>query len=260
MAKKRKAEEKDNGGSWLASYADMVTIMFALFVLLYALSEVNEELLVSFALAFSGAGSPAVLDFGGDGINDLLGHGIIDMPAMDMSLFQITPDAGGPGYGQGGPSVYEIVGEALRTYFGETAFGDATLADVINVEIDEDTGVLISFFGGMLFDSGRSDLRPDTLPVLATVALEIAAFPELNIAIEGHTDNVPINTAQYSNNWWLSNARATSVLQYFYYGNFNIHPARLSAQGFGEYRPIASNLTEEGRQLNRRVEIRLFQP
>lgn len=257
MAKKKKGPEEKPPNLWLASMADLFTILFAMFVMLFALSDTDEELWAEFVMAWQGSQAVSILDFGGEGISDLLGHGVLDMPAIDMSLFQMTPGGLGPaGQGLGGPSAYDIMAERLQTYFGETAF-----AETIEVEVlEDDAGILISFFDGMLFDSGSSFIRPETFPLLQAVAQEIANFPELNIVIEGHTDNVPISTAAYTNNWWLSTARASRILDYFYNGPYNIDPRRLRSHGLGEYSPIADNLTEAGRQQNRRVEIRLYQP
>lgn len=254
MAKKQKKQDEKLASTWLNSYADLVTILFAMFVMLFALSDVSEEALAEFAMAWTGQGAPSVLDFGGDSIHDLLGNGIMYMPMLVTVAFE-APVGQQDGQNGAGESTYEVVAEVLRTYFGETAF-----AETIDVVSDPDTGVVISFYDGMLFPSGSSFLQPDTIPLLEVVGNEIANFPELHITIEGHTDNVPIGTAPYPNNWWLSNARANRVLDFFYTGPFNIEPHRLLAVGRGEYSPIADNYTEAGRSLNRRVEIRLFEP
>ena len=113
-------------------------------------------------------------------------------------------------------------------------------------------GLVISLSGNVLFDSGQADLRPDGLPILDEVAWRLASLKN-ELRIEGHTDNIPITTPLYSSNWELSAARATTVARYL--AEHGLAPKRLSAAGYGEYRPVASNDTREGRSQNRRVDI-----
>lgn len=116
-------------------------------------------------------------------------------------------------------------------------------------------GLVITFVADVLFDSGKAKIKTTayaTLDKVATVLKENA--PEYNIGIEGHTDNVPIRFSGWKSNWELSTARSLSVLHYLV-DDEGIAPSRVSAIGYGEYRPVASNDSAEGRQLNRRVEI-----
>ena len=116
-------------------------------------------------------------------------------------------------------------------------------------------GLVITVVGDVLFDSGKAKIRPQSFPILDKVATVLKEnVPELNVGIEGHTDNAPIRFSGWKSNWELSTARALSVLHYLVEEK-NISPERASAIGYGEYRPVASNSTKEGRQLNRRVEI-----
>jgi len=116
-------------------------------------------------------------------------------------------------------------------------------------------GLVITFVADVLFDSGKAKLKPDSFAVLDKVSRVLSEnVPENNIGIEGHTDNVPIKFSGWKSNWELSTARALSVLHYLV-DNKGIVPERIQAIGFGEYRPVASNDTKEGRNLNRRVEI-----
>jgi chemotaxis protein MotB len=115
-------------------------------------------------------------------------------------------------------------------------------------------GLVITFVAEVLFDPGKAKLRKESLPILDKVAKILKEeVPEHNIGIEGHTDNQPIRYSGWKSNWELSCHRALSVLHYLI--SKGIDPRRLRATGYGEYRPVASNETEEGRQLNRRVEI-----
>ena len=118
----------------------------------------------------------------------------------------------------------------------------------------EERGLVITVLAEVLFDSGKAKLRKESFPILDKVAKILKEeLRNHNIGIEGHTDNQPIKYSGWKSNWELSAHRALSVLHYL--EEKGINPARLSAIGYGEYRPVASNDTPEGRQLNRRVEI-----
>ena len=119
-------------------------------------------------------------------------------------------------------------------------------------------GLVITFVDEILFDSGKAFIKKDAYSILDRVAKVLNnQVKNRNIAIEGHTDNVPITKSKWKSNWELSTARATSVLHYII-DNRNVAPERLSAVGYGEFRPVKSNNTKEGRQQNRRVEITIL--
>ena len=115
-------------------------------------------------------------------------------------------------------------------------------------------GLVITFVSEVLFDSGKAKLRKDSYPKLDKVADVLnTTVLDLNVGIEGHTDNKPIKRSGWKSNWELSTARALSVLHYL--SDKSVSEPRLAAIGYGEYKPVASNDTKEGRQANRRVEI-----
>ncbi|HEO64072.1 MAG TPA: hypothetical protein ENN78_02245 [Candidatus Omnitrophica bacterium] len=119
----------------------------------------------------------------------------------------------------------------------------------------EEKGLVLRFVAEVFFDSGKSELRPEAFSMLEKVAVFLNSdMPDREISVEGHTDNVPIKYSGWKSNWELSTARALSVLHYLVEEE-NVDSRRVQATGFGEYRPIASNDTKEGRQKNRRVEI-----
>ncbi len=123
----------------------------------------------------------------------------------------------------------------------------------VTVEMDE-RGLVIVLSDDILFDSGKAEIKADAYPVLDKVTkVIIEKVPSKNIGITGHTDNVPITYSSWASNWELSTARATNVLHYLQ--KKGVSPKRLSAIGYGEQRPIASNDTAAGRAKNRRVEI-----
>lgn len=127
-------------------------------------------------------------------------------------------------------------------------------SDKVKVDVEE-RGLVITFLAEVLFDSGKSEIRSEGKEILEKVGRVIREEGITNdIGIEGHTDNEPIKYSGYKSNWELSTARATSVLHYLI-DNSGLEPGRLSATGYGEYRPVATNQTPQGRQKNRRVEL-----
>ncbi|MDD5613534.1 MAG: OmpA family protein [Candidatus Omnitrophica bacterium] len=119
----------------------------------------------------------------------------------------------------------------------------------------EEKGLVLRFVAEVFFDSGKSELRPEAFSMLDKVAAFLNSdMPDRKISVEGHTDNVPIKYSGWKSNWELSTARSLSVLHYLV-DDKNLDSRRVQATGFGEYRPILSNDTKEGRQKNRRVEI-----
>lgn len=151
----------------------------------------------------------------------------------------------------------------LKSQLTDLERAKAELESRLRSEIDDkevqvdmlDKGLVITFVSEVLFASGKADLRADSLSKLEKVASVLTTtVSDLDVGIEGHTDNVPIKHSGWKSNWELSTARALSVLHHLE-DKEGIDPIRLSATGYGEFRPVASNATAEGKQKNRRVEI-----
>lgn len=229
MAKK---EIKTDG--WLATYADTVTLLLTFFVLLYSLSTIDsqkfQQIAVAMQSAFSGKADRSILEF-----NSSSGDvPIVGKPQLTVEDAQENENL-------------EILEDVL-TYIKENDLEN-------DVQIYEDEkGLNIQMKDSVLFDTGKAELRPESKAVLDKVS-DLIAKVDNKIIIEGHTDNVPINTPTMPNNWHLSSERALSVLDYFLENKKILNPQRLSPQGCGEYRPIAKNDTDEGRAKNRRVNI-----
>lgn len=153
--------------------------------------------------------------------------------------------------------------EDLSSQLDELARTKRLLEERLSQEIGDkqvrlkmmEKGLVITFVGDVLFDSGKVKILPEAYTMLNKVARVLKEnVPELKIGIEGHTDNVPIQHSAWKSNWELSSARALSVLHYLI-NDEGISPDRLSAIGYGEYQPVASNDSISDRQLNRRVEV-----
>ena len=153
--------------------------------------------------------------------------------------------------------------EELSAQLQELSKSSGQLEDRLSQEIKDkqvklqmmEKGLVITVVGDLVFDSGKAKIRSEAFSVLGKVANILKEdLPQYSVGIEGYTDNVPIKHSGWKSNWELSAQRALSVL-YYLVNEGGVSPARVSASGYGENRPVASNGTKEGRQLNRRVEI-----
>lgn len=243
MAKKQE-EVKPGLPAWMGTYGDLVTLLLCFFVLLFASSSVDVEKLQAIAMSFNNEIS--IIEGGGSsGVNEMLGSGIMDLPRLDRSVNNSADEAK-----KVDNELKDMVSD-FKTYFAENE-----LSKDVEV-IQEENYILLKFSDGILFDSGSADLKAQAMTVLDGVGDQLANYPTNDIKIEGHTDNIPINGGVFKSNYYLSAARAIAVLE-FLIENEKVNPAYLSAEGFGEYRPVAPNDTPENRAKNRRVEIKLF--
>ena len=231
--------KKSNGGGvsgdgWLATYSDTITLLLTFFVLLYSMSSVDAQKLKQISNAFNeimtGKSADSILQF--------------DLYDGKVPLV-------------GGESSYEEMidmnGTTDSSYEEIKSFVDSNDLNSV-VEITEDErGIIIQLRDSILFESGKANLKPDSMVVLDKISELIGSMAN-SIIIEGHTDNVPHNSAEYESNWELSSARAVMVLRYFVDGKGQ-NPTRFSAAGYGEYKPLVSNITDEDRAKNRRVNI-----
>jgi len=153
--------------------------------------------------------------------------------------------------------------DELSAQLDELSRSKAALESRLGQEINDkqiklqmmEKGLVITVVGDLLFDSGKAKIRPEADALLNKVAEALKDnMGQFNVGIEGHTDNVAIKHSGWKSNWELSTARALSVLHYLV-NKEGLSPDRLSAIGYGEYRPVASNETKDGRKQNRRVEI-----
>ena len=217
MKKKAHHTEQANQDRWLLTYADLITLLLGLFVILYAMSKIDTKKYSEWVAAFGGVfgKSRAKLE---QGIGD---KGLIDGLTEQMRIQQMLQNALG-------------------------------LNDRISISIDE-RGVTVHIQEELLFPSGQADLKGSSFITLDSMAYVLKRLPN-DIRVEGHTDNVPINTARFPSNWHLSVHRAMNT-GFYLIEKHQCNPDKLSVVGYGEHRPIAPNTTVEGRSLNRRVDI-----
>ena len=245
MAKKKKHPEHENLERWMVSYADFVTLLFATFVVLYALSQVDikdfKTLEDSIKQAFS---APSIMQ-GADGVMQNSSDNIFDTSQGDSMITPLMMEYISQKYEE--QSMQEIeksVNEKVKS------------GEIDGVEtLETDRGLIIRFHDDYLFKPASAALTPKAKLKLDKVGAIIAKkFILHNMRIEGHTDNQSINSTIYPSNWELSSARASSIVRYFI-NRFSFMPSIFSAVGFADTRPVESNSSTTGRAQNRRVEI-----
>lgn len=244
--KKRGGEEiHENHERWLLTYADMITLLMVLFVVLFAMSTIDQQKwkALSQSLA-SGFGSQKQVTQGGTGV--LQGN----QPSPDqMDLGAAARDLAK----QGAAAAQEQQQLADAKARILDALQQHGLQDSVRFEMTS-RGLVVSIVTDkVLFDTGSAALRPGGTQILTIVGSALRSMPN-DIAVEGHTDNVPISSGMFPSNWELSAVRATAVLRYLI-DKDGLAPKRLSAAGYADQQPIASNATAAGRARNRRVEI-----
>jgi chemotaxis protein MotB len=248
MARKKKHEEHVNHERWLVSYADFITLLFAFFVVMFAASNADEQKAGQVAQAVQVAFSElAIFTPGGKVFSLSDGTGVSDQVGVvgnasgafsGTHLISMMSDHG--------DSIQEVEHQLEAALVSEIEDG------AVRLSMDE-RGLTISLAEAGFFGPGSAEIDEGGIPVLDDIILKIMELP-YDMRIEGHTDDVPISTERFPSNWELSTARATTVLRYMI-SNGKVPPSRLSAIGYGEYRPVADNETPEGRGMNRRVDI-----
>ncbi len=225
----RKKRKRPDATNWLTTYSDMVTLLLCFFILLYSFSALDVEKFRQFVASFQGQG---ILDRGSTPLDE----DTLPPPADNED----PSDIEGPFWDDLG-SMIGYIKDFLEKH---------EIDGVVHV-YREERGVLIELRDHVLFDSSRADIRREGVVLLDTLTLLFEEMPN-SITVEGHTDNIPINTVEFPSNWELSSARASRVVRYFTEIK-GLEPTRFAAAGYGEYHPVESNLTAEGRSRNRRV-------
>lgn len=249
MSKKKQTaqhHEEHIDETWLIPYADLLTLLLALFIVLFASAQVDqkkfEEIAQSFTNAFKGNTS------------------VFESTSAPPQVSPTKPSS------QSSPSVISnaptdktnlsqqeklqlaAIKSALDQYIKDRALG----GNLETALVDE--GLMIRIKDSALFTSGSAEILPEARAMSAEIAKILGAIQQ-NVIISGHTDNVPINTYEFPTNWDLSSKRALNFMKLILAQNSQLQPERFSAIGYGEYRPIASNQTSEGRSSNRRVDV-----
>ncbi|MEW5701282.1 MAG: flagellar motor protein MotB [Candidatus Zixiibacteriota bacterium] len=223
MRKPKTPPVHDNHERWLLTYADLITLLLAFFVVMYSMSRIDAKKFGAMSNALTGVlrGQSAALDQVQP--DDLLGGGPLKTGAL------------------------RLVQKQLQQMVHKERMEASISSDL------SERGLVIHVREGALFDEGKAELTPGAITILRTIGGEISKVRN-DVRVEGHTDPRPINTPRFPSNWELSTARATSVLR-FLVDSTGFAPTRISAVGYGHYRPVAPNDTPDSMAKNRRVDI-----
>ncbi|MFC0189758.1 flagellar motor protein MotB [Fictibacillus aquaticus] len=245
MAKKKKHHDEHIDESWLIPYADMLTLLLALFIVLFAMSEIDSQKFKAMASAFKN-------EFKG-------GTGIMEEP-MTVPTPQsnpvplVQPDAMSKKEKERMQKAKQEL-EALEQL--EKKINSFIQANNLKASLQTqltENGLLITIMDNALFDSGSATIKEGSKGIGTKLSELLVTNPPRDIVIAGHTDNVPISTAQFQSNWELSAIRAINFMRILIL-NPDLKQENLSASGYGEFRPKADNSSPEGRAKNRRVEV-----
>lgn len=282
LARRKKQEESAGGNApWLNTFADLMNLLLCFFVLLFAMSTIDaekfEQISISLANTFS------IFDGGGSAIGkgQLVSSGMTQLSNLDEYLSNMgedrnktevdTPGEYTPKSDTKDSSESSNITSIMQTIKEEMAkesesmydeISDLTerynLGDYMELDIDPDFQfVQLSIKGSILFDSGKAEIKEQAKPILSRVGDILRIYNEFHIEIEGHTDNVPMKNSTFKNNNWLSTARALNAAEFLIQSK-GLDPTMLKFSGRGEYEPITSNGTADGRSKNRRIEIKIY--
>lgn len=233
MSKKKEVKDDFDPNGWLATYADTITLLMTFFVLLYSMSTLDaikfKSVSSSLSGVLSGKKSSSILEWNSN-------NG--DVPIVGKIVPSKKTD--------GKRSPKEIVDNLTKV------LEDNNLKDKVSIK-DDSRGLMLEIKDKILFESGKAELKSNSIEVLNVLAEYIKDIPN-DILIEGHTDDIPISNYKYKDNWDLSAARAGAVTRYFT-SIKGMDPTRFYAMFLGEYHPVADNNSNDTRAMNRRVNI-----
>jgi len=249
--------EEDEGAGWLYTYADLMTLLLVFFVLLFSLSSIEAE---RFEMAMRSLNEAFQGESGANSIIELPHKAPIqtELPvANEESLpAQNVADEQAEKPNENQVKDHSVVIDAEWRQLTDDVSNQLQLAvgeSAVEVSAPKDGKVVIKVSGDLLFPSGSAEFNPEMMSVLDSMVLTLKKNSNMKLSIEGHTDNIPIETARFPSNWDLSAIRATNVLRYMVRGGLGIE--RVSATGYGESKPLVLNDSLENREKNRRLEF-----
>lgn len=249
MGRRRHTEEHTNHERWLVSYADFITLLFAFFVVMYSISQVNESKYRVLSNTLEDAFNQPELSLRPIQVGETARSNPTNL--IELEADTIEEKIGQSGGDQSGvekqgelPDEFKQIADKI-----ERAFGDLMKQDLVTLRGNEEW-LEIEMSSSLLFDSGDATLSGNALELLGKVAA-ILEDQSNAVRVEGFTDDVPIHTVRYPSNWELSSARAAAVVQLFI--DEGLDASRLVAAGYGEFQPVVPNDSPENRARNRRV-------
>lgn len=263
MARKKKEDAPKGSPAWMSTFSDLMNLLLCFFVLLFSMSTVDAEkfqqVMASIQSSFS------ILPSGGSALDDgvLISSGVSQLSELSQFYTSMGMNTDGDtDTNDKNTEAHEQIeaekqkeSEAMAEYI-EQQLENYNLTDEVEL-ITTSSYVSLNMNGGILFDSGKDELRPEVLGILDSISLILLDYDGYVIEVVGHTDNVPIHSARFPDNTMLSMCRAYSVYKYFV-DECGVDPVYMKSSGRGENVPIADNSTAEGRAQNRRVEIKIY--
>jgi len=236
MKRRHQQGKKSNHERWLLTYSDLITLLMIFFVVMYALSSLNARKFQAVAISLSkamGGGQSVMNEPGASFVPGVTGSILVNEEEAALDTEET--------------SNLERIRKELQDYIDENGLNGKVTVNL------EERGVVLSFQDVALFPLGSAQLTPDAKNLIVAIGQILKKAPHY-LRVEGHTDDLPINTARFPSNWELSVARSTSVVQELI-NELKLTPELLSAAGYGEFRPKVPNETANSRQQNRRVDI-----
>jgi len=258
--KKQKAPEHVSHDRWLVSYADFITLLFAFFVVLYSSAQVDQRkagrLAQAIQVAFQELGvfkaSNTRIPLQVEDAMPFETVQIVENSQRNMDMKKlVNPMKGFLAASSEEQSLEEVRGEIQKALTQEIKHNEVTMS--MGPE-----GLVVSLKEMGFFDSGTANVRPESLQAIARLAPVLKTRPE-NLRIEGHTDNVPIHNPRFASNWELSTTRATDLVRLLI-TRYGLSPDHLSAAGYAEFHPVATNGNSQGRAQNRRLDVVILAP
>jgi chemotaxis protein MotB len=266
---RKKPHHEEEGGAerWLVSYADFITLLFAFFTTLYAISTADAQKVGKLVTSVNAAFDNGVMNPGSRQLPLSSGSGGVEASSRMIS---VSTNKGGSGSKDENLKEMKNLKRSPQRSVISDGMGMGRLKRSVETLLAKDfnkgrvrahlesRGLVVSLGEIGIFDSGSDQIKPEGKILLDTLATSLVSLGN-HIRIEGHTDNVPIRTSRFPSNWDLSTARATAVISHLV-ASFGMRPELISAAGYAEYRPCAANDTEEGKARNRRVDIVVLNP
>ncbi|MBP2032293.1 chemotaxis protein MotB [Clostridium algifaecis] len=237
--KNKKPDEGPSAERWMLSYADFMTLLMIFFVVMYAMSQVDQtkynQLSQSLSIAMGG-GKTVIGADNTSSVKDNVKE-IQDIQQQNQSQGEAKVEANN----------LKQLKKQVDQYLNKNG-----LSNGVSTKVDE-RGLVVSINNTLFFDTGKAEIKPDIQTKLIGIGKIVNQLGN-SIRVEGHTDNVPISNSSYQSNWQLSTIRASNVTQ-FLQDKVGVNPEKLTSVGYGQYRPVADNSTEANRAKNRRVDI-----
>lgn len=254
MSKKTRHEEHEEHAdeSWLLPYSDLMTLLVALFLVMYAMSATDAKKFEEMSQAFSSAlnGGGGVLEYRSDAPTSTE----LDQGKKDKQNNVVAQNTGSAELSKLRAKEQEDL-ENLKKQFDQYIKKNG-LTDSLSTKLNQ-SQLLITISDNALFASGQAVVKDESRQLAKSISTMLQQFPDYDVLVQGHTDNIPISNSSYSSNWDLSVARALQFMKILLL-NPNLDPVKFSPIGYGEYHPIDTNATAVGRAKNRRVEVSIL--